>query len=280
VLIGPGAYTAGPNGVYVGRFCWEDPGLRLVVNSTGSGPVTGFIHREQQALITTWLSESTMLIPRGLIVTVHSAGDFIVRNTGATFAAAGQKAYAMYGTGAVQFAATGTPPAGPAITCSNAAGTGTSTLSTFTGDNILTVGGVVTGSFNPGGTVTGAGVVAGTTISSQLSGTPGGAGTYSTTPRFANSIPVAQAINETHGIMTVTVAGATPLQIGDVISGGIGTITAFGTGTGGLGTYITSNNTVVASGAQTTAGGVETKWIAMSGGGPNELIYISSWPLG
>lgn len=43
---------------------------------------------------------------------------------------------------------------------------------------ILTVGGTVTGSFGGGGTISGTNVVAGTTIYSQLTGSPGVAGTY------------------------------------------------------------------------------------------------------
>lgn len=47
---------------------------------------------------------------------------------------------------------------------------------------VLTVGGTVTGTFGPGQTLTGTGVTAGTTIYQQLTGTPGGAGTYVVDP--------------------------------------------------------------------------------------------------
>ena len=47
-----GAIVAGPGGVQAGRFAWIDPSGITAVNR-GSGPPTGFVHRELQAIIFT-----------------------------------------------------------------------------------------------------------------------------------------------------------------------------------------------------------------------------------
>ena len=87
---GQGALIAGPNGVRVGRFAWasyqfaDSDGAPAVVNNTGSGPVTGFVHREQQGLIVNYLDESSMIIRQGYAsVTLYDGGDFWVKNAGA-----------------------------------------------------------------------------------------------------------------------------------------------------------------------------------------------------
>src|ERR1700738_4595455 len=70
---GHGGLIAGPNGLVIGRFAWWnasliDPnGTPIVVNNTGSGPVTGFVHREQQGLITQYLADSSMDISTGIL---------------------------------------------------------------------------------------------------------------------------------------------------------------------------------------------------------------------
>ena len=48
--------------------------------------------------------------------------------------------------------------------------------------NVLTVSSIATGSIQPGATIFGTGVAAPTTVVQQLSGTPGGAGTYQVSP--------------------------------------------------------------------------------------------------
>ena len=283
VLAGPGALVAGPAGLTVGRFAWVDPGGALAASNYGVGTPDGFVAREQQALITVWLAEASMVIPSGMICTLFSAGDFWVKNAGGNVVVPRQKAYASFGSGSVTFGATGATPAGAVGTAAIAAGAGTSTASTIA-DNILTVAGTITGTFQTGATVTGPGVAAGTTITSQISGAAGGAGTYFVTPRN-QTIATPEAINCQFGIMTVSAMTSGAFSVGDILSGAgvaAGTVitqTLTGT-TGGLGTYVVNNNTVVASGTITAQGGIETKWYAMSAGGPGELIKMSSWPLG
>lgn len=107
VVAGEGQLTAGSGGVTVGLFAWAVNG---VVTNAGSGAPTGFVHRDMQALITTYLAGNSMVIPEGLYVTLHNAGDFWVA-TGTT-ATVGQKVFASNTTGAVQTGAAGATIAG------------------------------------------------------------------------------------------------------------------------------------------------------------------------
>lgn len=108
VLAGPGALVTGSAGVTIGRFAWADAN-GLVLNS-GTGAPSGFVHREQQGVITEWLGRSTMLVPKGLPITLHNAGDFWVRT--ATAATIGQKIFASITDGTVQTGAAGATIAG------------------------------------------------------------------------------------------------------------------------------------------------------------------------
>lgn len=283
---GPGGLVAGAAGVAVGRFAWWsfsqlDPNdTPAVVNNFGSGPVTGFVHREQQGLITTFLAESSQVIPPGFAMTLMSGGDFWCINDGATACTVGMKAYANYADGKVTFAATATPG-----TASGAASSIAAATNSFTGsinDNILTVTVLSTGTIRPGTTISGTGVATGTKIVSQVSGTTGGVGVY--TVSIPNQTVASTAISGTYGILTVGGAVVGAFGVGDTLTGtGISvttTLTQFITGTGGAGTYAVDVNTVVASTAITAGLQAETKWVAMSAGLAGELIKISSQPLG
>lgn len=75
---GPGGLVAGPSGVTVGAFAWlsqplEADSAPAIANNFGSGPVGGFVHREQQGLITTFLSDASMLVPAGFPITKPDA---------------------------------------------------------------------------------------------------------------------------------------------------------------------------------------------------------------
>ncbi len=287
VLAGPAGIIAGAAGVTVGRFAWtnttyvDDDGQAAVANNFGSGPVVGFVHRGQQALITNYLAESTMLVPSGSPITLFSNGDFWVRNAGATAAQPGMKAYARYSDGAITFAAAGAASV-TSFTASVAASTFSATGSIA--GNVLTVTAVSSGVVVAGATFSGTGVASGTQVTAQLSGTVGGIGTY------AVSIPqqtvASTALSGTYGTMTVTAVASGVLGVGQVITAGTGAvvgtaITALGTGAGGVGTYIVNNNTVVSSAANfATATNVETKWFARSYANVNELLKISSWAQG
>lgn len=282
---GPGGLVAGLNGVVIGRFAWatyaavDDDGAPAIVDNTGSGPVTGFVHREQQGLIVDYLAPAGMKTQRGFGVTLYSGGGFWAKNEGSDQALSGMKAYARYADGSIFF---GAPNAPSTAVVTGAVAASTASVTGSIADNILTVTAVGSGVLVPGGTLSGTGVASGTKIVTQLSGTPGGVGEY------AVNIPEqdvdSTTISETYGTLTVSGVSSGVLGVGDTLSGAdvvAGTsITALLTGVGGTGTYVVDNNTVVGSTTITAGTAVETKWFARSSGLPGEIVKISDKPLG
>lgn len=284
---------AGPNGLvsgdflFVGRAAWVTPpldgdGFPAVAQSLGSGPITGILHREMQALFTLYLQENAMRVPPGFNITLMSSADLFVLNTGTTYAQPGMKAYANFADGKFTFAATGSPTQSASVTGTIAAGTG-SWPGVISG-NVMTVSAPVTGLVVPGGILSGTGVSTGTTVLSQISGTANGAGTYyvSISQEVAST-----TISETYGLFTAVSGLTGTFAVGAVLSGSGGggvtagtKITGLGTGTGGLGTYYVQTTQTVTSSTITAVGNVETKWIAMSVGAPTDLVKISTMALG
>lgn len=287
---GPGGLVAGPNGVTVGRFAWatapdDANGAPASVSNAGEGPVTGFVHRAQQGLITTYLSDSGETVPAGFPVTLHSGGGFWVKNAGATQALPGMKAYASYVDGSVTFAATG---GGATASVTGSIAPTTASVTGSIANDVLTVTAVSSGTLVNGATLSGTGgggVATGTQVVEQLSGTIGGVGTYlvSIPEQNVTSTTIAAA----YGILTVTAVASGTLGVGDVLSGSGGggvtagtTITQLGTGAGGNGTYMVSPSQTVTSTTITGGTNVETKWYAMSSGLTGELVKISDKALG
>lgn len=285
VLAGPGGLVSGPAGVRVGRFAWahydevDANGAAAMVSNSGIGPVTGFVHREQQALITQYLADASLVIPQGFEVVLHNMGDFWIKNEGTSEAIPGQKAYASYANGAASFAASGSPGSA-SVTGSIAASTASVTGSIT--DNVLTVTAVDSGTLVPGAIISGTGVATGTQIVAQLDGTAGGIGDYALS--IGEQTVASETISATYGTLTVTGVSSGTLGVGDVLSGSgvtAGTvITALGTGTGGNGTYIVSPSQTASSTTITAGTTVETGWYCRSFGAPGELVKISNLPNG
>lgn len=286
---GPGGLVAGAGGVTIGRFAWMYPPLDpnsgyKVVQNYGVGSVAGFVHREQQGLIITYLANSGMLIQPGFQMGLMNGGDFWVKNEGSTPAQIGQKAYASAADGSVAFAASGgTAPGGASVT-----GTIASQSTTFNGSisgDVLTVTALVTGTIGVGSILTGGtGIISGTRIVSQVSGTAGGVGVYLVS--LGNQTVSSALLTGTYGLLTVSAVGSGNLEVGDVLASGTavttGTfISALGTGAGGTGTYLVSPAQNSTPGLTITVTDfVETKWYAMSGGAAGELVKISDHALG
>ncbi len=108
---GQGALIAGAAGVSIGRFAWMDS-QQLTVASTGTGAPTGFVHREQQGLTTTFLAEYGNVIPSGFMVTLMKSGDYFVKNEGAAAVTVGMKIFCNNSNGAVSAAAAGSTVTG------------------------------------------------------------------------------------------------------------------------------------------------------------------------
>jgi hypothetical protein len=292
VDVGAGGMIAG-TGLYVGRFAWTFPpldpeGTATVANcSGGSGTPTGFVHREQQGIITTYLAETTMQVAPGFQTYLFNGGDFWVVNSGTTLATVGMKAYANYATGLVSFAATGSPTTGASSATSTIAA-GTASVTGSIAGNVMTVTAVGSGTLYPGAPISGSSVASGTTIVSQISGTNGGVGTYYVTPD--EQTVASTTISETYGLFTAVgaVSGGS-FAVGDILSGsGVTsgtTIIAMApngalTGTGGLGTYAVQTTQSASSATISATSNVETKWVAMSTGLAGELVKMSDHLLG
>jgi hypothetical protein len=98
-------YVAGSTGCNVGVFAWVDPADvtgRQVINSSATTLVPrGFVNRANNALITVYLADATMLIPTGNPVTLMAKGDFFFKVTVGA-ATIGQKAFAKLTDGTIQ----------------------------------------------------------------------------------------------------------------------------------------------------------------------------------
>ena len=281
-LAGPGGLVAGASGVVIGRFAWataplDGDGAPATVYNTGVGLPSGFVHREQQGLITTYLSSYGMTIQAGFGMSLTTDADLWVKNDGLTEALVGMKAFVKASDGTVSFATTGAVSGGASgASASIAAETWSATLSTITGNILDTSAGVVTGSIYPGSTVASNGVGK---VVSQLTGTPLGAGTYLLDT--GEQTVTSATIGGTYGLLSNgTVTGV--FAVGQVLTGtGVVTspptvILALATGAGAsAGTSVVNNNTVVNSTTIVGSNSLETKYYARSNGLAGELVKIS-----
>lgn len=276
LLTGQGALVAPAGGLIVGRFAFvsKSSSGESVSQSYVSGNEIGFLAREEQALISTYLAGDGNVVPSGFMVTLYTEGDFYAYfGNGAT---PGDVVYADETTGAAQ-SGTGTTSFTGSVGFAGTASFATNvmTVVTQTAGSLIEVGDVVTS----------ASVTSGTTITAILTGTPGAVGsTYSlsTTPGTIAT----QAATTTSFTMNVSAISAGSLSVGDVISGsGVTagtTIAAFGTGTGGVGTYTlgvpggvafhTASETITVP-----AGNVATSFKVASYAAPGELAKITTW---
>lgn len=244
-----------PRGPIVGNFVWGNlrSGLAFGRNYGDTGNVIGFLHRENNAVITDFLADSALTLQRGLILTLSTQGVFWARFAAA--ALVGQKVFANFLDGSVYAAAAGTAVQTADVTAALAT------------TGILTVSAVASGTVRVGAVLTGANIPAGTAITDQLSGTVGGTGTYQTTTLgvvgasaqvlMAESVEtnfkVASAVDADAsvtgaiaitGVLTVSAVGSGVIAVGQEISGAgvprATRVTGFISGTGGTGTYRTS----------------------------------------
>ncbi|MDB5280876.1 MAG: hypothetical protein JWR61_5831, partial [Ferruginibacter sp.] len=134
--------------------------------------------------------------------------------------------------------------------------------------NVLTVTAVASGVLVPGAVLAGTGVTANTAITSQLSGTAGGVGTYAVS---IAQVVASETISATYGTMTVTAVASGTLSVGQTLSGSGVTaatrIMGLGTGVGLTGTYYVQTSQTAASGTVTaSATAVHVTYDSVSGG--------------
>lgn len=270
VLAGPGGLIAGAGGVEVGKFAWvDDDGITVFNHGTATRAPNGFVHREQQALITRYLSEASNLIPEGFPVVLHNEGDFWAMLTGSNAASPGDTIYADYDTGDVtaDAASVGASVTG-IIGSTNTGSLGSTFTATGTGTSLAVT--ALTGYLAVGDTISGTGVPAGTTITAQVSGTTGAAGTYTTSVATTAAAATVTSFGST--IKTTSTTGL--ISIGDTVAGGAGfpvgaTVLAQVSGTtGGAGVYTLSaaGSAYVASATGVTTYGDVLNVTAVSSG--------------
>lgn len=280
---GPGGIVAGSLGLLVGRFAWlaaapvDVDGGPQVANNFGFGIPDGFMHSDQQGLITDYLGVKSLKLPGGFQATLFKGGGFWVRTT--TVAYRGMKAYADLSDGSVSFAATGTPATGATSTASTIAA-GTASVTAGIDNDIMTVSAVGSGVLYKGAVLSGTNVVSGTQIVDQISGAAGGIGVYRVT-NPGQSVAAGTTVSVTYGLLTIggTLTGA--FEVGDIITGsGItGTqLTDRISGTGGAGTYVVNKTQVVSSQAINAQSNIETAWVCELQGPAGSLVKMTNGP--
>ena len=294
---GPGGLVAGSTGVTVGRFAWNTyataGGPGTAGNNSTVAPTlpAGFIANEQQAMITIFLDDVSLVVPEGLPVTEYDRGDFWAKSTYSE-AAIGNKVFANLFSGEVLAAATGSFPTNDAgsatsITASGTIGTFDLVVSAIAASGILAKGMLVTGS----------GIPANTFIDAQSAGSTGVTGTYTLTQKLTATITAATiTIASPEGIGGAVVAsatastGSTTLNIITITSGMIaagqyikGTGIATGAYIASLGTFNGVSGTVelsavttatITTAAVNTSSWIETPWSVKSAGNVGDLIKI------
>lgn len=257
---GPGGLVAGAFGAFVGRFGWV---VGTLVNSFGVGLPSGFMHREQQGLITDYLAQSSMRVPQGFPVTLHNGAGFWVMNDGLVASVPNMKAYANNSTGKVSFNNTGTPPTGAAVTGTVNPNVVTGHLdpNSFTASisgTVMTVSAVGTGLVAPGQSLVGTGIDPGTVVVAPIAAaTVGGAGTYSVS--ISQNVAATTVVGS-GGCLTVSAVSTGYIVPGQTLTGSSvaagTTVLSAGTGSaGGAGTYWVSLSQTVGSETITGSGG-------------------------
>jgi hypothetical protein len=287
-IAGPGGLVAGSEGVQIGRFAWAHPepsdpnGTARVVHNYGAGAPTGFVHREGQGVFTNPYDGYGMLVPPGAAMTLHIAGDFWVINDGLAACAPGDACYAEMGSGKAMFAAGVAASASAATIGADAGGTFTGSIA---GD-VLTVS---AGAPKIGAVLSGTGgnaIATGTRIVAQLSGTPGGVGTYAVS--IGGQEVTSTTITMAYSVFSVLGTVVGKFALGNVLSGAGGgnavgsgtTIRHWLTGDGGVGSTAVVDAAPVGA---TTASAIEgttnvaTGWKARSAAPVGGLVKISSW---
>jgi hypothetical protein len=273
---GDGALVAGPNGVTIGKFAWIESDGRTVTNSGQNLAVPdGFVHRDQQGLLTEYLQAAGMLIPPGFPVTLMVAGDFLAVNNGPSSLPRGGKLYASFYDGSVQTSAGTAASVTATLGSTNTASLGSTNTaslgSTSTGTvvaghaNQITLT-ATTGTISIGDFIAAAddSIPGGTTVLQNL-----GAGVYEIS---AECTTTAQTVTTFGAVMVVTSCTGL-ISVGDTVSGSGGfpvgaTITSQlpGGTTGGAGSYVLSaaGSAYKASGTGVTTFGNVVKVTAVS----------------
>lgn len=261
VLGGPGMYSAPVGGLIVGRFAWVDPTTGQVSQSFIDG-LLGFLHRETNAVITEFLGESTYVVNKGLPVALFDQGDFWAKfDAGAT---PGQRVWADPSNGKA-IAGGSTAPVLDSFTADAGFGGTSQQGAAFTiavTTNVATIS-ALSGWVEAGDSITSASL--GTvTLGARLTGSPGGVGTFTQ----VHADFVGEAGTAANNVVSVSAVTQGALEVGSVIdsTGADATVTVFGTGTGGIGTYTVGGSAQRVASAAVTATNTVLNVTAVSSG--------------
>jgi hypothetical protein len=299
---GPFNLTSGLLGAVVGKFGWQvlTPAtmLSIVNNYSPTQPTIpdGFVANEQQALITTWLGQQSMVIPAGYAVTLYNRGDFWGK-TVYTDAAVGSKVFANVFSGDVYPAASGSFIAdvvgsAAVVTATTTAGSYSMNVTAFT-SGTLAVGQQVSG---PGLTnglyyIESAGTLvlpassgSGTINLTQAAVTASTGGSFNTIANVgiggATCSSVSSTSSTTMTINTVTNGTIVPGQLIQPITSipANNWVASIGTFNGTSGTIImglASTGTITAQACKFSAF-IETPWYFNSAGNVGDLVKIGT----
>jgi len=278
-VAGAEAAVAAAPGVTVGCFAWYNPATGIASNYYQPASLIGFVHREENALITTFLGYSAAQVLTGNGITLFNQGAFLGQFLGG--GTVGQKVYCdpVYGT--LTANATGNAVSA-SVTGSSLANTGVLSTGTVTGSAIA-IGQVVTGTGIPAGSYIASGsastwqlvnvvpIASGSwpVVSSETINTWGVIETGFKLDQnidvdaVATASSIAAAVSPaTGGILTVGTVSAGTFKVGYFLSGGTipaGTVvqlTQLLSGTGGSGsTFMTTYAAAVSSFTATAIAG-------------------------
>ena len=265
VLGGPGMYSAPAGGLVVGRFAWVDPTTGVVSQTFVDGALLGFLHRETNAVITEFLGEATYVVNRGLPVALFDQGDFWAKfDAGAN---PGDKVWADPATG--KAIASATAPTTEAFT-GVIGGSGNISVTANVATITVAAGWVDTGSSLTSATL---GTI---TLGARLTGSPGGAGTFTLT----HADFVAEAYTAANDHLTVTAVSSGVIEVGDELgapaTAGTQVLSQVSGTPGGIGVYTVSIAQYHASASYTDTA-VATAWVVNSAALAGEIAKISTW---
>jgi hypothetical protein len=216
VLAGNGALVAPAGGLNVGNFFWVGPAGQTS-QSFVAGWQIAFLGRNEQALITQFLGETTMNVPSGFMVTGFNGGDFF-----ANFPAGAAVSDYVFADPNDGTPVANTSNSAPTLGTATASAGFSGTANVTNGSNVLTIATVVHGIVSPGDFVadstTGANIPAGTTILNQLTGIAGGVGTFTMSANAGGS-GTGDTVVTTSANMLVTAVASGALSVGDVFTG-------------------------------------------------------------
>lgn len=175
-----GGFRVAPDeSVRVGFFAWATPATGLVHSEETGASILGFVHRENQTVITDFLDYAREVVQSGFAAVLHSKGDFWAQFQSG--AAVGDIVYADAATGepTTDDDSGANPDTGFTVLTAvpvDAVFTGSIAITT----GVLTVSAVASGVVEAGQFLSGTGILKNVQVGPQLTGTTGGVGTYAT----------------------------------------------------------------------------------------------------